>query len=236
MRHDDVYLVSFPRSGNTWLSFMLANVIIGHCNLEKEVNFFNIHDFIPDIYVSRYIPKNLEFKPFPRIIKSHEKFNPYYKKVIWLVRNPRDVMISYWHYYKELHNKQISLTDFIRDKKYGISAWVKHTESYLNAPLGIRILLVKYEDLKRDSKREISKILRHLGILVSEDTIDRAIEKSSFEEMKKIEKETAAYPGKYQTRFVFMRKGKAGQKELSEIEEDYIRQKAGNLMKYFNYL
>lgn len=237
MRHDDVYLVSFPRSGNIWLSFMLANLMIKQNNLKREVNIFNIREFIPDIYVSRYIPQKLKFEPFPRIIKSHEKYNLCYKRVIWLIRDPRDVMVSYWHFYKKFYVKQIALSDFIRSKKFGIRAWIKHTKSWLNAPPDIRIVLVKYEDLKRDPKRELLNILKHLGILVSEEIIDKAVEESSFEKMKRIEKETRGYVMRgQQRRLILVGKGEAKQRELSELDQYYIKQKAEILLRHFNYL
>lgn len=48
-RHDDLYLVSLLKSGNTWLSFLMANIHLKMSGLSREVNFFNICDFISDL-------------------------------------------------------------------------------------------------------------------------------------------------------------------------------------------
>ena len=106
MRNDDIYLVSYPRSGNTWISFLITNVVKLYLNLNIEVNFFNMHTFIPDIHQSRDIPIALQFPPFRRIIKSHSSYNPFYKNIFLLVRDPRDVMVSYYYFRKNLMQYQ----------------------------------------------------------------------------------------------------------------------------------
>ena len=89
---DDIFLVSYPKSGNTWLRFLLA-----YCLFDIEpgrVNFHNIENFIPDMYVN-WPNRNLAR---PRIIKSHEKFTKNYPRVIYLYRDGRDVMVSYYYH------------------------------------------------------------------------------------------------------------------------------------------
>ena len=48
---DDVYLVSFPRSGNHWLRFLIANAIKVPFRIELDVNFYTIDGIIPNIHV-----------------------------------------------------------------------------------------------------------------------------------------------------------------------------------------
>ncbi len=85
---DDVFLVSFPKSGNTWARFLLANLT----RPEQPATFANIHLLIPD--PSWTTKKELDRLPRPRIIKSHECFDPRYRRVIYIVRDPRDVAVS----------------------------------------------------------------------------------------------------------------------------------------------
>ncbi len=93
---EDVFLVSYPKSGNTWLRFLIANALKVHYNVEQDVNFFNILDIIPSIIGDGNLRLGGSFgrTDIPRIIKSHSAYNPYYYRVILLVRDPRDVMIS----------------------------------------------------------------------------------------------------------------------------------------------
>ena len=85
---DDTFLVSYPKSGNTWVRFLLANLI--HPN--EKVSFSNINRLLPapGVLSKRF----LRTLPRPRILKSHEPFDARFKKVIYLVRDPRDVAVS----------------------------------------------------------------------------------------------------------------------------------------------
>ena len=49
----DVYIVSFPKSGNTWLSFLIANVNQLIINSHLNVTWYNLHNIIPDIHISK---------------------------------------------------------------------------------------------------------------------------------------------------------------------------------------
>jgi hypothetical protein len=85
---DDTFLVSFPRSGNTWTRFLMANL----AHPGTEVSFANIERLIPD--TASQSSRTLKRTPRPRIIKSHEYFDARYPKVIYIVRDPRDVALS----------------------------------------------------------------------------------------------------------------------------------------------
>jgi len=89
---DDVYLVSYPRSGNTWTRFLLGNLI----HQDEAVTFSNIESRIPEIYFNP--DRALRALPRPRMLKSHECFQPQYPHVIYIVRDPRDVAISFYHH------------------------------------------------------------------------------------------------------------------------------------------
>src|SRR5271170_2976990 len=75
---DDTFIVSYPRSGNTWTRFLVANLVYAG----QPVTFANIERLIPDCEAlsSRYLKRVAR----PRIIKSHEYFDPRYKKVIYI--------------------------------------------------------------------------------------------------------------------------------------------------------
>src|SRR5580692_4324354 len=89
---DDTFLVSFPKSGNTWTRFLACNII----DPDHPVTFAALESRIPEIY--DVTDRALARIPRPRIIKSHETFDPRYKKVIYIVRDPRDVLISYYYF------------------------------------------------------------------------------------------------------------------------------------------
>jgi hypothetical protein len=89
----DVFLVSYPRSGNTWMRYLLASLL--EPDLEWNINSISrlipdLHDKWPDDYL----------KPSPRVIKSHFPYQKAYKKVIYPYRDGRDVAISHYDYQK----------------------------------------------------------------------------------------------------------------------------------------
>ena len=92
VRADDTFIISYPRSGNTWTRFLIANLT----HPEEPVTFANIERLIPDAEAqsSRY----MRGIPSPRMVKSHSYFDPRYPKVIYIVRDPRDVALSYYDF------------------------------------------------------------------------------------------------------------------------------------------
>src|SRR5438132_5015556 len=95
---DDVFLVSYPRSGNTWTRFLLGNLI----DQNDPVTFSNVESRIPEIYFNR--DRFLRALPRPRMLKSHEPFQPHYPRVIYIVRDPRDVAVSFYHHNVKARN------------------------------------------------------------------------------------------------------------------------------------
>ncbi len=85
---DDLFVVAYPGSGGQWLRRLIANLL----DPSHPVAESNVMSRLPDLYhVSRRGFANMKR---PRIIFSHECFDPEYRKVIYLVRDPRDVAVA----------------------------------------------------------------------------------------------------------------------------------------------
>lgn len=226
----DVFLVSYPKSGNTWLRFLIANAIKVHYQIEQEVNFFSLINIIPEVRNGRFIRQVGPFgrMDIPRIIKSHSAYNPYFDRVILLVRDPRDVMVSYYYYL--INIKQISsdtnMSEFIKHQKYGIENWKNHTQSwYFNqASNGQIIKTFRYEDFLNDPTQNLLSVMQCFGINMDNKSIEETLFLSSKEKMKELESQ-------YRNRTFMVRqavaKGGKDIKDLSENDqkliEDYTR-------------
>jgi hypothetical protein len=190
---DDTFLVSFPRSGNTWTRFLVCNLI----NPDHPVNFAELESRIPEIY---FVPdRELRNFPRPRVIKSHECFDPRYRKIIYIVRDPRDVLISYYEFQlkRRVINDECSLEQFLPrflesavEPKLG--SWRDHVVSWVATRGGHKnFLLLRYEEMLGNTQQEAAKIASFLGLDSNSERIARAVELSSADRMRKLEKEQA---------------------------------------------
>ncbi len=162
----------------------------------------------------------------PRVIKSHLDFSIWKEavgkvpdmKIIQIIRNPKDILVSFYHMYKMdrlfgCYNG--SWEDFFALAEKGllfwgdpfkhITAWYKFNKSRKNS------LVLFYEELKEDLKGNVVKIASFLGKNLSENVIDYIVEKTTFENMAKDPKYNLAdLPQFDTTKSTFMRKGKVG--------------------------
>ncbi|MEC7876040.1 MAG: sulfotransferase domain-containing protein, partial [Pseudomonadota bacterium] len=108
--------------------------------------------------------------------------------VVFMVRSPERVIISYYYqclYRDKNYNKSIS--EFIRDKNYGIRKYIAYLEYYLPIIKESKGLIIRYEDMKTEGIHVLSKVLTYMQLKLDSDVITHIYENSSFENMKKIE-------------------------------------------------
>jgi len=139
--------------------------------------------------------KDFDRTPRPRIIKSHECFDPRYPNVICIVRDPRDVVVSQYHYSRKTRRIADDLpietfvTQFLAGETCEYASWGQNVLTWLYTSEGSRrFLLLRYEDLLADTARELAKITHFLQLSVSPEQITQAIERSSADHMRKLEK------------------------------------------------
>jgi hypothetical protein len=196
---DDVFVVSYPRSGNTWTRFLIGNLIYPN----DPVTFSNIESRVPEIYFNG--DRFLRQLPRPRVLKSHECFQPHYPRVIYIVRDPRDVAISSYHHNVKARNIPDDypvagfVPDFIAgrfDPRFG--SWRDSVLSWTAVRKdNPQFLMLRYEDMKADPASELRQVVAFLErcsfrkIDSSAEALQRAIELSSPERMRALEKQEA---------------------------------------------
>lgn len=190
VRADDVWLVSYPRSGNTWMRFMFTTALNGRVEKYAEVEAT-----VPDIYRSSACV--LDRTPSPRLLKSHEPFEPRYRSVIYLVRDPRDVAVSYRRF--ELERGAVSATEAPRawikrfvsgDVPFG--DWASHVDGWLDRAADVSsLVLIRYEDLLADPRTQLQMALDVVGLQISPDGLVGAVEGSTLERMRQIQQREA---------------------------------------------
>ena len=245
---DDVFLVSYPRSGNTWTRFLLGNLIYP----DEPVTFSNIESRIPEIYFNR--DRVLQALPRPRMLKSHESFQPHYPHVIYVVRDPRDVAISFYHHNVKARNipDDYPMTSFVPrfitgefDQRFG--SWRDNVLSWVSLRgENPDFMMLRYEDMKRDAVGALLQIVTFLEhcsfrkIDPSPEALQRAIELSSPERMRALEKEEAAnwvLTRSTRSDKPFVRTAKAGgwKSQLAPESVEAIESAWGDLMQSLGY-
>ena len=222
VQKDDILLISYPKSGNTWLRFLFGNVMYS-----SGVDFKNIDKFIPDIY--RTTKKEIEDLDSPRVIKSHEPFFPNNSKVVYIYRDPRDVVISYYYWYKKFNRLKGESFEFFFNSflegnvSYGL--WSEHLKGWREAAekRPRNVYMVKYETLKEDTLKEFKKILQFCDLDYSDERILEAVNKSEFKNMKKMEEKQSKDSIFKDTNLniSFVRSGKSEWKDV--LSEDQIK-------------
>ena len=188
VRPDDILLASYPESGGTSMRFLIANLL----HPDRAVSFGNLHKFVLDPEFS--VKRDFDRAPRPRIIAAHGSFDARYRRVIYIVRDPRDVALSQYERLRRLSRDeaQISLEDFITrflatgngasriSPEDSPASWGENAGSWLAArSQHSGFLLVRYEDLVADTARELTRVAGFAGLPVTSAGISQAIERSN---------------------------------------------------------
>lgn len=201
---NDFYIVDFPKSGVTWLCCLIANIALLRSNVSETATFNSVHIYIPDIQADR----NIGFAPYSsppvRFLKSHSMYNSNYNYILYLVRNPINVMQSYYRFCVELGVFKHDYVQFCRDPHLGIPAWKKHIRSWLfdRKITHQSFQLIKYEDLVSQPFAELSHFLDCYGWSCSDEIIREAIIRSDKSSMRRSEQMYRSNDPCYSMQFV----------------------------------
>lgn len=228
------WIASYPKSGNTWVRFLLYSAIFGS---PKES--LDIARKIPDIH--RPIPFEMP-ESGHLLAKTHFAYSSKHPKIVQpnsavlIIRDPRDVFFSALNYRRlaGLTTEQMSDEQFARrfiasmgDPDFasiGFGTWASHIESWKSSK-GFPVLTLKYEELKADPSQALRTIGEFFGYHFEDSAISAAVKASSFDAMRAMEireKHQRSKNPKAQSLFVgsdqsrqsktyFMNTGKSGQ-------------------------
>ncbi len=238
---DDVFILSFPKSGNTWTRFLIANLVYPN----TPADFSNINRLTPD--PEALSKRELAAMPRPRFIKSHQYFDPRYQRVIYVVRDPRDVAMSQFHFHRKRglieddYPPERFVSRFVAGETSPYGSWGENVAGWLatrqNRP---GFLLLRYEDMLEDAGRELNKVASFLEIPPDAERIANAVRRSAADEMRKLEKAQAhLWSSTKSTRqdVPFVRAATAGgwRSGLPESAVAQLEGAWGHLMTYLGY-
>jgi hypothetical protein len=180
----DVFVLSYPRSGNTWMRYMLASLVCG-----QEADPETLRSLIPPVGRHRDIPAMLP--DGGRLIKSHERrAAPYastYRRAVYLVRDGRDVAVSYydWHVSRGYNVGDFAnfLSRFLSGTLDGYGRWHEHVRSWLMSPLmqANSLLVIRYEDLRERPEENLARVAEFIGLNVTHEQVEEAVSRNTVE-------------------------------------------------------
>ena len=239
LQRADVAIVSFGKSGRTWLRVMISRYyqLVYGIPERALLGFDNYHRrdaSIPKIFFTHdnYI------KDYTGEYDSKASF--YGKKVVLMVRNPKDIAVSQYFQWqhrmrpvkKKLnqyppHGADVSAYDFVMDPNCGLPDIIAYLNLWAREAERVeRLLVVRYEDMRSDP----NKTLRRVMEFISDDSadgpaVDGSVEYSSVDNMRKLEEKNVFWLAGGR-----MKPGKKGDPNTYKVR----RAKVGGYKDYFN--
>lgn len=181
---NDRFLFSYPRSGNTWLRHIVQYLTHGSQVDDHET----LEASLPTIDTLEFKERLAQMPEGLRFFKSHLPHSPYFLdgKVIYVVRDGRDVLISYYDYYRHINDYGGSLDDFLKKMtdgwmRYGswrdnVGSWVEHRDHP-------NMLMIRFEDMRAEPFTTAKNVAAFSGLNADDAQIEAALEASSVEKV-----------------------------------------------------
>lgn len=196
-RDNNVHFVTLPSSGTHWLRFMMAKALVDAYELDYEFTGIRPHDLVPTFRAKDQRFRYNDRESIPRIQHSHKGYSVLYRnsRVVLLVRDLRDSMVSSYDTYVGGIDPDMDFSSFLRadgvDERYHrtlerrvafLNSWHENSEKLED------LLIVHYEDLKRDTVSEVHSVLEFVGIeAVTDGLVTDVVEFGSFKNMQRLE-------------------------------------------------
>lgn len=218
LRADDIILAGFPKTGSTWIRYFLYLVLTQRKDgMEHSIDAMNAA--MPEFANASFFLE-WPFEECSRLVKTHQKCLPFFKtkQSVLVVRDPRDIVVSYFHYLTGLKHSGFggSVSDVLKDPQMGVEAFLKHYASWKPHVS----LVLKYEDLKAYPSVGFGHLLECLGLSRSSIELAEAIEQSNLKNMRNAQESSVKLKGEFKVGHQFVRSGKLDQwKEVFTSED-----------------
>ena len=241
-RPSDVFLASFPRSGNHLFRFLLHEILTG-----RTADFDTIKQTLPWI-TSSWRRASRVLQGGGRLISTHEQYRQEYRRAIYLVRDVRDLVLSCYSFatfhsgeaaYYDIRDFDTYLRMFLRTKITRYGPWQEHVLSWLDCPISTsgHLLVIRFEDMRRNPEDTLMRVAEFLGVHADRRRISAAIDNNTLGKMRAKEdaSQTLVHRGTEEGRFV--REGQVGgwRENLTEAQVELIQQWAGNALARMGY-
>lgn len=251
-----VWIASYPKSGNTWARFLLANLLFGRVETSQA-----IEEMVPDVHRGKDVAARWH-RGGTIFVKTHwalAEDMPHRAAtagVIYVVRHPLDVLRSHIDYYglrEDPERLGIFVDMFIAEggvpawlrRRYG--TWLSNVTAWMGESVRLPRLLLRYEDMKADPTVAVTRMAEFFALKPDEVDVPGTVENASFERMRSMEEAelAAGTEGFFVTErthaerdgFRFMSQGTVGgwKDLLSPAQIDAARARFGVVARQIGY-
>ena len=199
LRPDDIWVVTYPKSGTTWTQQIVRLIFNG-----GKDDGVKVTDAVPWVEGFTSIPAigfkyHVDIKKMasPRAFKSHFPYgmmpcglpSSTPGKYIYVVRNPRDVAVSFFHHYCTLpfypHYEWEDFFEKFLEGDVDFGDYFDHVLSWWTHKDDDNVLFLKYEDMKKDLPSAVAAIAKFIGQDISKELLEEIAHRTTFENMKK---------------------------------------------------
>ncbi|KAJ8040075.1 Sulfotransferase family cytosolic 1B member 1 [Holothuria leucospilota] len=232
VREDDLILTSYPKCGTHWIQEILlliqqdGHVEMVNRDVDPALNWDLAFGLPPDFENS--VADSLATRPSPRFYKTHlpsqhlpSQVWSKKAKLVYVTRDPKDACASFFNFTNANPEKPFDIQwdmffDLFMSDKAIFGNWVDHALGYWQHRNDGHVFFITFEEMKEDIRSVIRRLATFLGKTISPEGLERIVEHSSLEGMKrtyaKIEEEVEN--GKLYTRayglMSFVQKGVPG--------------------------
>jgi len=259
----EFYFVSFPKTGRTWMRVLMALYYTKKYGVpvsDKFNTFRKVHAMVPTIFFEHrglhggVLNKAKKAHVPLDLIKEKNLDDLQGKSIVFLVRDPRDTVVSHYHSVNKRADikgplvqeaRKLTFSEFIRHEKLGMPLIVEYMNLWYEYKENFETFhLVRYEDAREAPENTFKRLLEFFGEEVDETILKEVIEETRFEKMQKREKEVGSAdprlrptdtndPNSFKAR-----KGKVGGyvEEASEEDITYMNEMMKKLHPDFRYV
>jgi hypothetical protein len=200
LRRADVVVVSFGKSGRTWLRVMLSR-------------FFQIRHGLSERWLIGFDNLHLKTGAVPRIFFTHDNYlkdytgnhdskaDYYDRRVVLLVRHPADVAVSQYHQWRYRmrphkktinaypeHGREVSAFEFVAQHEAGLDKVIGFKNGWARELPRLRqLMILRYEDLRAAPETTLARLTSFIGVAGAPAEIAEAVRFASFENMRALE-------------------------------------------------
>ncbi|MDH3992916.1 MAG: sulfotransferase domain-containing protein [Gammaproteobacteria bacterium] len=202
LQRSDWVLMSWGKSGRTWLRVMLSRAyqLKGGLDARELLDFDNLkkHDSqLPAVFFTH----NNYLRDYTGNQESKSHFMG--KRIVLLVRDPRDVAVSQFFQWQfrmrpnkkfindyPPHGADIDAWNFVLDDDAGLPRIIAYFNSWARAIPELKdVLVIRYEDMRADPGVALASILEFTGTEVTAEQVQEAVDFAAYDNMKKMEQD-----------------------------------------------